>query len=77
MMIALYAVAAVAAVAVLYVFPLLVLARTSMSAGVVLSIVAATLVLLWLVFCCVERKHQRQLQRLREGVDRLGSGASR
>ena len=70
----LYAVAAVAAVAFLYLCPLLVLARAFMSSGVVFSIMAASLLLLWLVLRYLERKHQRELQRLREGLDRLGIG---
>jgi hypothetical protein len=77
MSIILYAVAAVAAIGLLYLFPLLVLARASTSPGVVSSIMAASLLLLWLVLCCLERKHQRQLQRLREQLDRLGGGAGR
>jgi hypothetical protein len=71
MIIILYAVAAVAVIAFLYLLPLIALARAFMSSGVVVSIMVASLLLLWFVFCYLERKHQRELQKLREELDRL------
>ena len=71
MTIILHAVAAVAVIAFLYLLPLIALAQAFMSSGVVVSIMVASLLLFWFVFCYLERKHQRELQRLREEQDRL------
>ena len=62
-----YAVATVAAIACLCLFLI------PMSSGVVVSIMTASILLLVFAFCYLERKHQRELQRLREALDRLRS----
>jgi hypothetical protein len=68
------AIAAGAAIASLHLF----LADVfRMGPRVLFSTIGASLLLLWLVLCYLERARQRQLQSLREGLDRLGSGVGR
>jgi hypothetical protein len=67
MIVVLCAVAATVAVACLYLF----LDAFRMRPSVLFSVSGASLLLLWLVVCYLERKRHRQLQRLREGLDRL------